>query len=294
MLANWVKETTTTTGSSDVTLSAITGFPRFSEAFAVGELCLYGITTNDQPPQPLEWGIGTIGASNTLVRSVVLGTYASGVLNTTNPTAVSLASGTHNVICANAMGAHLPGLPAVDTTNGSSGAVVPYPWTANVSGTAIASTADRLYLLNFRWACLRKVTAIKMRVSTGAAGNCRIGIYKAGTDGKPGALLYSSGDIDTTNVGIITWTFSSAKILPPGWYFLGVATKGITPSFNTFTQATVGQVCETLVGVDSTAVQAILYKYVALSGGWTSLPDPPSSTQTSVTSPPPLFSIVTG
>lgn len=292
MLANWVKETTTTTGAGTLTLSAITGFPRFSEAFAADELVSYAILTNDTPPRPLEWGIGTMGASNTLARTTVLGTYAASTLNTTNPTAVNLSAGTYNVICAESMGGVVPGLPGIDTTNGSGGSFVPYPWAAG--SAALVLVADRMYISNFRLSSRRKVTAFRMRVSTAVAGNLRMGIYKCGVDGKPAELMLESGDISTGSTGVITWTLATAKIFPPGWYFFAIATKGTAPTVNSCALPANHLQAETPVGTDATAVVAITYKYAALSSGWTDLPDPATSSQTHVSTAPPAFSIVTG
>lgn len=290
MLANWVKETTTTFGTGPLTLSAIAGFPRFSEAFAVSELCSYAILTSNASPQPLEWGIGTIGAGNSLSRSVVLGTYAANTLNTTNPTAVNLVSGTYNVICTAAMGGSVPGLLGVDSTNGSSGAFAPYPWTLAASPSSLAVTADRLYLSNFRMGTPRRLSAVKMRVSTGGVGSCRLGIYKANIDGTPGSLLYASDDITVPASGVMTWTLASAKIVPPGWYFMAFATKGVAPTFNLF--GTSPFVAETLVGSDGTAVTPVTFKYATLTSGWLVLPDPCLSTQTAAVTPPPAFTLV--
>jgi hypothetical protein len=294
MLANWVKETSTTTGTGTLTLTSVPGFPRFSEAFAVNELVNYAILTDDSPPKPLEWGIGTIGASNTLARSVVLGTYAGSVLETGSPTAVSLSAGTYNIICTQVMGSTVPGIIGVDSTNGSGGILVPFPWMTSGSAGGLGTTADRLYLCNFRVSTPRKITSIKMRVGISITGNCRMGIYKVKTDGTAGELLYSSEDISTTAGGVISWTFSPAKILPPGWYYFGFAPKGIAPNMNVFSyNATYS--AETLVGTDSTAVQGIIYKYAALSGGWTTLPNPAPTSLTAVNnSAPPAFGLTLG
>lgn len=292
MITNWVKETTTTTGTGTLTLAAITGFPRFSEAFATNDLVCYAILTSDTPPRPLEWGIGTMGASNTLARTSVLGTYASNVLNTNNPTAVSLTSGTYNVICAEAMGGSVPGLPTVDTANGSLGAFVPFPWVAGAS--ALVTVADRMYIANFRISSHRRVTAFKMRVSSPVSGQCRMGLYRVGSNGKPAELIAQSADISTGASGVITWTLSTPKIFPAGWYYFAFATKGVAPSVNTAAFPAQCIPAETLVGVDATAVTGVTHKYAALTGGWADLPDPAPSTQTAVATMPPCFSIVTG
>ena len=98
MLANGVKETTTTTGTGTVTLAAVTGFARFASAFANGERAAYCI----QDGNNREWGVGTVGAGNTLERTFRLGTLVGGVYSA-DPAgglaAITLASGSAEVIC---------------------------------------------------------------------------------------------------------------------------------------------------------------------------------------------------
>jgi hypothetical protein len=93
VFSNNVKETTTTTGTGTVTLSAVSGSVRFSDAHAVNDLVPYGIMSGGD----WEWGIGTVGAGNTLARTTVQATFVAGVYDTTSPTAISL-SGTSTVI----------------------------------------------------------------------------------------------------------------------------------------------------------------------------------------------------
>ena len=85
MLANAIIETTTTTGVGDLTTSAVTGRPRFTDKFtanateASASHFYYAILTNDATPQFIESGIGYMSVAGTLKRAVVLSTYASGV-----------------------------------------------------------------------------------------------------------------------------------------------------------------------------------------------------------------------
>jgi len=274
MLSNFVWETTTTTGTGTLTLSAKTGYPRFSDAFPDKSLVSYTIL--DSNSLPLEFGIGTYTASNTLARTKVLGTYVSGTLNVSNPTAVSLSAGTYNIICSASMGASMPSLSGADTANGSSGAFMPYPHMMSGSAGTLVVTADRLYLMPFTPNTTRQIASVKFRVSTGGSGNMRMGIYKCDTSGAPGALLYSSGDIAVAASGVHTWTLTNPILLPPDWYYLGWATKGTTPTINT-SGITAVYAGNTPCNTDSTVVQAVSHKIQALGGGWTALPDPPSS-----------------
>lgn len=95
MLANGIRETSTTTGTGSVTLASVTGFTRFSNGFAISSLASYAINDGNN----WEWGIGTVGAGNILDRTTITATLVSGVYTTTSATAISLASGAAVVMC---------------------------------------------------------------------------------------------------------------------------------------------------------------------------------------------------
>jgi len=101
MLANGIKETTTTTGTDTVTLSAVIGFTRFANAFANGLSASYVICSGNN----WEWGIGTVGAGNTLARTVITATLVAGTYTASGATAITL-SGTSNVISVGHTGTH--------------------------------------------------------------------------------------------------------------------------------------------------------------------------------------------
>jgi hypothetical protein len=88
--ANLVQETTATTGTGTVTLAAMTGFARFSDRFATGDLVYYMIEDGAN----WEIGIGTVGASNTLARTVVSETMVAGTFSNSSPSAITLAGPT--------------------------------------------------------------------------------------------------------------------------------------------------------------------------------------------------------
>lgn len=90
VLADRVKDTTTTTSTGDLTLSgtAPTGYQDFNSAIGVGPSFYYCISASGSA----EWevGIGYLSASTTLVRSVILSSSNSGAV-------VNLSSGTKDV-----------------------------------------------------------------------------------------------------------------------------------------------------------------------------------------------------
>lgn len=89
MYANLVRETTTTTGTGDVTLAgAVTGFRSFNTAFGVNPRFYYEIrsaTVTDW-----EIGVGYLSGSTTLVRETVIDSSNAGAL-------VSFAAGAKDV-----------------------------------------------------------------------------------------------------------------------------------------------------------------------------------------------------
>ena len=88
--ADRVKDTTTTTGTGNITLSgtAPTGYQSFNTAFGTDTSFYYAIELD------AEWevGIGTLSASTTLVRSQVLASSNAGA-------AVNFSVGTKNAFC---------------------------------------------------------------------------------------------------------------------------------------------------------------------------------------------------
>lgn len=94
MLSNGIKEKTATTGAGTITLSAVTGFARFSD-IATGHPASYAIKDGNN----WEWGIGTVGASNTLARTVITARLVAGTYTSSGATAITLASGNAEVIC---------------------------------------------------------------------------------------------------------------------------------------------------------------------------------------------------
>lgn len=295
MIAHGIKETTATTGTGDITLSAVTGFLRFSNWFSDQALVNYTIMSgSDGSGGILEWGIGTITtATNVLARSVVLGTLSSGTLNTTNPTALSL-TGTNLVLCSQFASGSIPNSGAFATNNSSSGGVVPYPHRIPGSAATVVIVADRLYLIPFVMPSPKRLTAVKFRVSGSGSGNMQMGIYAVKSDGNPGKLITSSGDVAVSTSGVHTWTLSTPVILPEDWYCMGIAFKGTTPSVNSSQSgASAAYDVTNPFNTDSTVVQPIAHKYAALSGGWTALSDPaPTSLTSGTTAAFPLFALV--
>lgn len=73
MLKHGVQETTSTAGTGTLTLSLYPGFSRFLERYAIGAPAPYEIENGVNK----EWGIGTVGAGNTLARTTITGTLTA-------------------------------------------------------------------------------------------------------------------------------------------------------------------------------------------------------------------------
>lgn len=88
VIADRVKDTTTTTGTGSVTLSgtAPTGYQAFASVMATGDNCYYCIAGG------AEWevGYGTLTASTTLARSRIIASSNSGAV-------VTFSAGTKDV-----------------------------------------------------------------------------------------------------------------------------------------------------------------------------------------------------
>lgn len=99
MLANGILETSATTGTGTLTLAAAAGFTRFANGFANGARAGYAIRDGSN----WEWGVGTVGAANTLARTTITATLVAGVYTTAGAVAITL-SGIAEVINASHTG----------------------------------------------------------------------------------------------------------------------------------------------------------------------------------------------
>lgn len=235
MLSNGILETTTTTGTGDLTTSAVTGRPRFTDKFTANATeasathFYYAILTQDNPPQFIESGIGWMSATGTLKRGIILSTYASSTYSDTTATAATLAAGTKNVICTGEVGS-AAGLtiPGIDNSN----SYLRYAYSAHIGfqqyGATLVTTANRLYQQPFLHLSTRPIDALWVRHSA-TAGNFRIGLFEYLPTGLPGRRLMGSTADKAGSAGTIVVDTTGGPIRPaPGWYMLCIVTDGIT------------------------------------------------------------------
>ncbi len=271
---NGVHETTTTSGTGTVTLSQVTGRARFSDA-KINAVVPYAINDGND----WEWGIGTVAASNTLVRSTILATLVSGTYDDTSPSAITLSGSSADVYLSPVSDALATGIPIVSSVYGRK-AIHSTHWSAYPSGT-LAVTADRLYLLPFRvdGSCDVNGFYIDMNTSGAASTKARIGIYRMKADGQPGAVVCETADIDTSVSATVLSPSVTQTRLRAGWYFIALVCSG-TPTFVAYPASAYGV---TPLGLESSASACLpivmLYKSIA---GWSSLPADPTSLSTLV------------
>lgn len=265
---NGVYETTTTSGTGTVTLSAVTGRPRFSDA-GVGALVPYAIKDGSN----WEWGIGTVGGSNSLLRSVVTATHVAGTYDNTSPAAISLSGSSADVYLASIAEALATGLPIVSGVYGRK-AVMSTHWNTHANST-LTVAADRLYLLPFRVDSAYDINGfyIDMNTAGAASTKARIGLYRMKSDGQPGALIVETADIDTSVAAAVLSPSVTQTRIAPGWYYIALVCSG-TPTFQAYPSSAIGI---SPLGLENGAgsmlpIQAI-YKSIA---GWSVLPADPT------------------
>lgn len=225
MLANWARATTTTTGTGNLTLSGVSGFPTPNDVYATNLWFYYSIL-DDSTGAPLECGIGYLSASTTLVRQKVLATFASSVYDDTSPSAVSLASGTKLVVLSPLQHSLDVNIPWVDTAVGTNNKAI------NNGAIAVGLSgsngyqfngADRIECFPWKHTYGGEVNSFKIHVSTSDSGKiARVGLYEINTNGTPGDLIVEgSSTFDLSSNGMKTSTFT-ARVIPPGWYFIAI------------------------------------------------------------------------
>jgi len=220
MLANGVKETTATTGTGTVTLSAAPGFVRFSQAFVVGEVVSYAI----QDGNNREWGIGTIGASNTLTRNTVTATLVSGTYTADgSATAITLSGSGAEVICTPHAGFKYEPVPVVtDTTRNKT--FLGVTQNGSAFGTAVTSSG-RSTAMPFWIPRAVKMTELACETTVGLESDfVDVGIYANKPDyDHPGKLLWSAvsdAAFATDTAAIKVKTISPGLVLNPGLYWI--------------------------------------------------------------------------
>lgn len=273
MQANWTKVTTSTAGTGDLTLDAVTGFPTFGDVFSVGQVVAYSILNSSG--QPVEEGIGCYSAADTLTRTYVCGTYTGGVYDNTAPSAISL-SGTYTVIASNVR-AMAPTLPQINPSAPARYFASPSHQSSTNSKTI---TAGDLIAVPLLFSAARPVDAFAIEVATlGAGAVARAGLYSVGANGLPAKLLIESADIDCSTTGVKVATFGAISI-PPGWYYMLFVCKTANVGVRAYNGGGVDKLPLTnMLGQSAFNAPYSFTRVMAWNTAWTSLPaNAPSGT----------------
>lgn len=188
--ADFIRESTTTTGSGSITLSQQLGWARFSDAFSVGDQVPYIIENGNNR----ETGIGTIISPNVLSRTTVSTTLVGGVFDNTNPAPISLL-GSSLVSCG-------PIVYTEDSSNITSGTID----NAVIGGTTPA--AGNFTTLTTSNGVLEKTTEVSGWKFTGKS------VSVTAQDTSPTQVRFSSDGtkmyvIGTTNDSIYQYSLST-------------------------------------------------------------------------------------
>jgi hypothetical protein len=230
MFGNWIRQTTTTTGTGPLTLSPVSGYPTFADEFAAGERFQYQVL-DDATAAPIESGMGYL-SGGALVRERIECTMVSGTFDNTTPAAVSLAAGTKRVICA---------VSAASTQSvaagafGTSSAVKGYG-DGNLifgSGGGYVTAGGRGFAMPFSAQAANEIDAVLVRVTTAGPGGTlmRGAIYSIGADGLPDVQLALSGTEDGATTGLKSLTFTAFR--PPQRFFVAVITSSSLTVYGT-------------------------------------------------------------
>lgn len=218
MHGNAIEETTATTGTIPLVLTAVSGRVRFSQKFATNVRFAYGI--KDQATDAfIECGMGYLNGSGELVRERIEGTLVSGTYDETTPAAVSLPAGTKIVVCAmSASSSQSTAAGAYELSGGFRGygdCISVQPGTTSNLGLI----NQRAYATPFIAQSANEIDALVVRVTAaGTSGSLiRGAIYSIGSNGLPGVQLALSGTVagDTTGQKFLTFT----AFRPPPRFF---------------------------------------------------------------------------
>lgn len=277
MLANAIKQTTTTTGTGNLTLAAVAGYVEFSDAFALNQPFFYALV--NAVNQLVETGIGYLSTSTTLVRAKITSTFSGGTYTDEGASAASL-TGTTTVLCTPQAASIESMLPTVDGTTAGINRFVSSA-ARNLATATVGLTTNRCYYLPFLLRTGATINSLACNVTTaGATGVvARLGIYALSVDGYIGTQLATTADIAMDTTGVKNASLAAPITLPPGWYYVAIVASG-SPGVTTWNGSGTNLIGGGPLGFASGSVTAIEYRYEAL--GSAVLPAAASSTTVGV------------
>jgi hypothetical protein len=237
MYADAIRCTSSTGGSSTVTLSSVTGFPQPSDVFGTSGTRLVNYTISEYTDSTFstlskfERGVGSLVLSTgVLTRSVIGATWTSGgSYNVANPTALSFGSTAANIqiLLTATANTQRPAQPSIQNAFGDTRwQPINTRCQADSNAGALTLTNGTEYLIPIEFSFARPITSIGVEVTTAAAGSARVALYEWDTDGLGGNLITeftSAAQIDlSTTTGVKSVTPASPIWIPPGWYYVWV------------------------------------------------------------------------
>lgn len=282
MLSNGILETSTTTGTGNLTTSAVTGRPRITDKFtasataAAADPFWYGICDQSNPPVFYECGFGYMSAVGTLVRARPTETYLSGTFLDVQPTAVNLPAGTKNVIVCATAGSFAMCQPTIRA--GAAGRRIVNARQAPTIGNTKALAADTLYYMPFLVDFDVEIASLGTAVTSAAAAGkiLQIGIYRVKQDGDIGNLIDRTANIAADSTGVKSSVLlGGTRRFPPAMYAIAIASNG-TPSVASWNAINMNG--SVFLGGDNANGPQVQYNWAqeTLSGGWSSLPAAPT------------------
>ena len=217
-IGNWIKETTTTSGTGNITLSSVTGYDTFGSQF--------GDATTNTPARYFQYtikdgnnwetGIGHMSTTTVLVRDVIQMTLTAGSMARYG-SALTLSGGSCDVFCDLSvdmnLGPYCQG--AASTSQG-----VPF-MRHGTATTTQALAANFAFMWPIYLPLAGVYTGIRDHVSATAGTKYQWGIYSVGTDGFPLSLLARTADITpATGNNQRAWNASATVFLHVGYYYL--------------------------------------------------------------------------
>jgi len=232
MLEPWIYAETTTATAGDLALTAVTGYPTVSDAFAINEPALYTIL--DSTGKPIEIGMGHLSASTTWVRHLVYATFSGSTYTDSGATAATLAAGTKQVRIT-PDGRNIMMNPPVPVASATANNKLLSPlnlsgYSANTAAACFTQT-DRIHYYPVYYGQKANVNAFAFRLGT-AGGLIDVGLYTTGSDGKPRSKIV---DVVSQSISTGGWKYLAftALQIKPGWYWIGMNVNNISAAFRT-------------------------------------------------------------
>lgn len=237
MLANWVKETTATTGTGILTLAgAVSGFVSFANHPEIKDGATIQYVIESDAGREVGEGVFT-ASGTTLARTTILETLVSGTLDNTSPSALSL-TGTSTVFISGNANNLFPKIGLYQTGIGNRGLV---GFGLDVIGSSsTAMTANQMIFFPYIITDKINVASLGIEISTqGAASDvAKIGIYAHDGTNVPAELIYETTDIVVDSTGNKSHTTSPAFDLVAGVYWIAYVQEGATTRPKVFSGTT--------------------------------------------------------